>query len=68
MKETVAKSILGLRDKMSHKIIAIYPYELDGLTQDTEKTVKDWYYKQDCSAETTLRQCYVDMLRENELN
>ncbi|MGB7606594.1 MAG: hypothetical protein WBL93_14075 [Lutisporaceae bacterium] len=68
MKETIEKAILGLRDKKTHEIIAVYPHELEGLNQETEKTVKDWYYKQGCSSETTLRHCYVDMIRENELN
>lgn len=68
MKETVEKAILGLRNKKTHEIIAVYPHELDGLNQETEKKVKDWFYKQDCSAETTLKHCFVDILRENEIN
>lgn len=67
MKETVEKAILGLRDKKTNEIIAVYPHELEGLSQETEKVVKDWYYKQECGSETTLRHCYVDVIRENEL-
>lgn len=55
MKETVEKAILGLRDKKTNEIIAVYPHELEGLSQETEKVVKDWYYKQECGSETTLR-------------
>ncbi|MDF2520797.1 MAG: hypothetical protein K0R84_1425 [Clostridia bacterium] len=68
MKETVGKAVVGLRNKKTHELIAIYPHSVDGLNQETEKMVKDWYYKQDCAAETELRHCFVDIVRENELH
>ena len=68
MKEIVSKATVGLRDKNTNDIIAVYPHLVDGLTSDTERKVKDWYYVQGCANEETLRHCYVDILRENELH
>lgn len=68
MKEVVEKATVGLRDKMTHEIIAIYPHQVDQLDDATKKKVKDWYYVLGCSNEETLLHCYVDVLRENELH
>lgn len=68
MKETVSKATVGLRTKKTHEIIAVYPHQVDALNQETEKLVKDWYYVQGCANEETLRHCFVDIIRENELH
>lgn len=68
MKETVEKATVGLRDKKTHEIIAVYPHQVDDLDTETKKKVKDWYYVQGCANEETLLHCYVDVLRENELH
>jgi len=67
MKEIIGKATVGLRDKRTHDIIAVYPEGVDGLNDETKKKVKDWYYVQGCANEETLIHCYVDILRENEL-
>lgn len=68
MKEIVEKATVGLRDKKTHEIIAVYPHKVDALNDEVKKAVKDWYYVQGCANEETLLHCYVDMLRENELH
>ena len=68
MKETVSKATVGLRTKKTHEIVAVYPHLVDGLNQEVEKKVKDWYYTQDCDREEILAHCFVDIIRENELH
>lgn len=68
MKEIVTKATVGLRDKNTHDIIAVYPEKVDGLTSEVKKKVKDWYYVQGCANEETLLHCYVDILRDSELH
>lgn len=69
MKEIIGKAYLGLRDRKTHELIAVYPHEVEGgLNHETEKMVIDWYYKQGCREETVLRHCFVDIIRENELH
>ncbi|OGO78799.1 MAG: hypothetical protein A2Y23_12600 [Clostridiales bacterium GWB2_37_7] len=68
MKEIVTKATVGLRSKKTHEIVAVYPNLVEGLNQEVEKMVKDWYYVQGCANEETLRHCFVDILRENELH
>ena len=58
---------IGLRDKTSNKLIAVYPFEVTGNDSEIEKTVRDWYYKQSCQAEEQLRTAFVDVLTEIEI-
>jgi hypothetical protein len=58
---------IGLRDSESLKLIAVYPGRIEGSDDEISKNVKDWFYKQSCSAEETLRNAYVDVLTENEM-
>ncbi|SCP95613.1 hypothetical protein [Anaerobium acetethylicum] len=59
---------VGLREKETERLIAVYPYEAGGTDAEIEKAVSDWYYEQYCSAEEELRNAYVDALTEEELN
>ena len=59
--------IVGLREKESKKLLAIYPFEVKGSDEEIEKTVRDWYYKQSCQAEDQLLTAIVDTLTEQEL-
>jgi len=59
--------MIGLRDKETKKLIAVYPYKADGTDDEIIKSVKDWYYMQNCSAEEIMRNCYVDILTDNEV-
>jgi hypothetical protein len=68
LKKKVGKGAVGLRDKETHKIIAVYPDKVNDLSGETQKRVKDWYYVQGCINEDILRHSYVDLIRENELN
>lgn len=58
---------IGLRNKDTKKLIAIYPYNPEGTDDEIKMAVKDWYYTQHCSAEEELRNAYVDLLTENEI-
>ena len=58
---------IGLRNKDTKELIAEYPYTTEGSDEEIEKTVTDWYYKQNCSAEDQLRNAYVDLLTDNEI-
>lgn len=58
---------VGLRNKGTKKLIVVYPFKPEGTDAEIDKTVKDWYYKQSCSAEDEILNAYVDFLTENEL-
>jgi hypothetical protein len=58
---------VGIRDKETRQLLAVYPYKIDGTDKEIEKTVKDWYYKQSCISEEFLLKSYVDELTEHEL-
>lgn len=59
--------MIGLRDKETKKIIAIYPYKSEGTDAEINKIVRDWYYQQNCAAEDRLLTAYVDVLTEYEI-
>lgn len=58
---------IGLRNKETKKLIAVYPYKAEGNDAEIIKKVMDWYYMQSCSAEELLRTAYVDALTEAEI-
>ena len=58
---------VGLRDRESKKIIAVYPHKPEGTDEAIEKAVKDWHYQKYCAAEEELRHAYVDALTDEEL-
>lgn len=58
---------IGLRDKSTKKLIAVYPFKAEGSDVEIEKTVRDWYYRQSCQAEDQLLTAYVDTLSELEI-
>ena len=58
---------VGLRDKETKKLIVVYPFKPEGTDEQIEKTVKDWYYQQSCSAEDQILKAYVDFLTEPEM-
>lgn len=58
---------VGLRDKETEKLIAVYPGKPIGTDDEITKVVKDWYYQQSCGAEEKLRHAYVDSLTEQEI-
>lgn len=57
---------IGLRDKSSQELIVVYPFKAEGSDAEVEKTVRDWYYKQNCKAEDQLLNAYVDVVTEHE--
>lgn len=59
---------VGLRDRETKELIAVYPDTIEGTDEEIEKSVKDWYYKQSCESEERLLTSYVDVVTENELN
>ncbi len=59
-------SAIGLRNKETDKLIAVYPFKAEGSNEEITKKVTDWYYMQDCSAEEELKNAYVDVLTEAE--
>ena len=58
---------VGLRNKETDKLIAVYPFKAEGNDEEIAKNVTDWYYMQHCSAEEELRNAYVDILTEAEI-
>jgi hypothetical protein len=68
MKKIIGKATVGLRDKRTHDIIAVYPEGVDELNDEIREKVKDWYYVQGCANEETLIHTYVDILRDDELD
>lgn len=68
MKKIIGKATVGLRDKRTHDIIAVYPEGVDELNDEIKEKVKDWYYVQGCANEETLIHTYVDILRDDELH
>ena len=53
---------VGLRDKKTQKLIAVYPLKVTGTDEEISETVRDWFYKQSCAAEDRLLTAYVDVL------
>lgn len=58
---------VGLRDKQTGELIAVYPEKISGTDNEIEDKVKFWYYQQSCSAENILERSRVDTLNETEL-
>jgi hypothetical protein len=58
---------VGLRNKKTEELLAVYPHQVEGSDEEIAKKVTDWYYTQHCSAEDELRTAYVDILTEQEL-
>jgi len=58
---------VGLRDKTSQQIVAVYPLKAEGNDEEITQAVRDWYYKQSCGAEDQLVTLYVDALTEQEI-
>lgn len=59
--------LIGLRDKDSKELIAVYPKKPEGTDSQIEEDVKYWYYQKGCEAEEMLAGMYVDGLTEHEL-
>jgi hypothetical protein len=57
---------VGLRDKDTRKLIAVYPHAVKGTDSEIEDKVKFWFYQQSCGAEDELRNYFVDALTEQE--
>lgn len=68
MKNFAKAEKIGLRDKETKKLIAVYPYKPIGTDAEIDKMVKDWYYQQSCAAEDQILTATVDFLTENEMN
>ncbi len=62
--ETTKKA--GVRDWVTMKVIAVYPYEPLATDEETEQAVRDWFYAQDCEAETLMNTAFVDVLTDEE--
>jgi len=67
MKHFEGNSHVGLREKETGKLVAVYPETLDGNDREIENKVKFWYYQQSCSAEDNLKNLYVDTLTDKEI-
>jgi hypothetical protein len=58
---------IGLKDKDTKKVIAVYPNKAEGTDAEIEKSVKDWYYTTSCAAEDVLLNSFVDKISKDEL-
>lgn len=59
---------IGLRDRQSKKVVAVYPYKAEGSDKEIEEKVKFWFYQQSCSAEDQLKELFVDVIKNEENN
>lgn len=57
---------VGIRDKVTDKLIAVYPEVVQDLSRDVKKKVLDWYYKQNCDTSESIDRYYVGTLTETE--
>ncbi len=57
---------IGVRDWVTMKIIAVYPYAPGSSDEATEQAVRDWFYEQSCDAEAQLKSSFVDLLSDEE--
>ena len=55
---------VGLKEEGTHKLIAVYPERVSGTDTEIAKTVRDWFYKQECANEEILRTAYVDIVED----
>lgn len=67
MKSFSSQTTVGLREKETHKLVAVYPEPVTGNFNEIEDKVKFWYYQQGCEAGEKVRNYFVDILSENEL-
>ncbi len=58
---------VGLRDRETKALIAVYPKKPEGTDEEVEAEVKYWYYQRSCNAEEELQGLFVDHLTEHEL-
>lgn len=59
---------IGLRNKDTKELIAVYPFKPEGTDAEIKKLVTDWYYQSKASAEEELRNAYVDFLTDHEVD
>lgn len=59
---------IGLRDKETKKVVAVYPHKAEGSDREIEEKVKFWFYQQSCSAEDQLKSLFVDVIKNEENN
>jgi len=67
MMKTFENARVGLRNKETGRLIAVFPDKVTGNMEQVKKGVFDWYYKTNCSAEEVMRDCTVDDLNDHEL-
>lgn len=58
---------VGIRDKETDELVAVYPEAVQKVNSDVKKKVLDWYYMQDCSTSENIEKYYVDALTEKEI-
>lgn len=58
---------VGLKDKITNELIAVFPHTIEGTHEEIAKKVFDWYYAQGCSNEDDLPKLFVSVLTEEEL-
>ncbi|HHV29344.1 MAG TPA: hypothetical protein GXX73_07095 [Clostridium sp.] len=58
---------VGLKSKITNKLVAVYPHSVNVSSKEVEKQVFDWYYAQGCANEDELPNLFVDTLTDEEL-
>lgn len=59
--------MIGLRNKETEKLIAVYPDKLEGTDAEIEEAVKSWYSQQSSDAEEKMKNAVVDALSDYEI-
>lgn len=58
---------VGIRNKKTNKIIAVYPYRVTGTDHEVEEKVKSWFFPNADETEKNFANSYVDLLSYKEL-
>lgn len=66
IKKYNANQHVGIKDKETGKIMAVYPHEVQENTKEFQNKVLDWYYKQGCSTSEYIENYYVDTVTEEQ--
>lgn len=57
---------VGLRDRVTRNLIAVYPEEVCGSDEEVYDKVISWYKDQDYARNDEIRSYYVDTITDDE--
>lgn len=57
---------VGLRDRMSRDLVAVYPHTVRGSNEEVYQEVESWFNQRGYSLHDEPRQYFVDTITEDE--